>query len=61
MTAGPGISDNYKSQVNVYGETSVYKRDCGQLVPKAAVATKTDWRVGSAVRDGKPKNQASQQ
>ena len=42
MTAGPGIYDNYKRQVNAYGETSVYKRDCGQLVPKPAVANKTD-------------------
>ena len=42
MTAGPGIYDNYKRQVNAYGETSVYKRDCGQLVPKPVVATKTD-------------------
>jgi hypothetical protein len=42
MTAGPGIYDNYKRQVNTYGETSVYKRDCGQLVPKPAVTNKTD-------------------
>ena len=42
MTAGPGIYDNYMRQVNAYGETSVYKRDCGQLVPKSATATKTD-------------------
>ena len=27
MAPGPGIYDNYKSQVNAYGETSVYKRD----------------------------------
>ncbi len=26
MEAGPGIYDNYKSQVNVYDETSVYTR-----------------------------------
>jgi hypothetical protein len=42
MSAGPGIYDNYKPQVNAYGETSVYKRDCGQLVPKPTVANKTD-------------------
>jgi hypothetical protein len=42
MAAGPGIYDNYKSQVNAYGETSVYKRDCGQLVPTPTVANKTD-------------------
>jgi hypothetical protein len=29
MVAGPDIYDNYKRQVNSYGETSVYKRDCG--------------------------------
>ena len=46
MDAGPGIY-NYKHQVNAYGETSVYKRDCGQLVPKPAVVNKTDWREGS--------------
>ena len=61
MTAGPGIYDNYKIQVNVYGETSVYKRDCGQLVPKTAVATKTDWREGRSIRDAKPKKYVSQQ
>jgi hypothetical protein len=42
MTSGPGIYDNYKFQVNTHGETSVYKRDCGQLVPKPAVTPKTD-------------------
>ena len=26
MAAGPVIYDNYKRQVNAYGETSVYKR-----------------------------------
>jgi hypothetical protein len=26
MDAGPGIYDNYKRQVNDYGETSIYKR-----------------------------------
>jgi hypothetical protein len=61
MTAGPGIYDNYKRQVNAYGETSVYKRDCGQLVPKPVAATKTDWREGSATRAATPKKQASQQ
>jgi hypothetical protein len=34
MTADPLIYDNYKSQVNVYDETIIYKRDCAQLVPK---------------------------
>ena len=34
MTTGPGIYDNFKRQVNTYGETNVYKRDCGELVPK---------------------------
>jgi hypothetical protein len=29
MEAGPGIYDNYEGQVNVYGETSVHKRDYG--------------------------------
>ena len=61
MAAGPGIYDNYKRQVNAYGETSVYKRDCGQLVPKPAVANKTDWRDASAARAAKPKKQAPQQ
>jgi hypothetical protein len=61
MTAGPGIYDNYKRQVNAYGETSVYKRDCGQLVPKPAVTNKTDWREGSAARVAKPKKQVPQQ
>jgi len=32
MASGPGIYDNYKLQVNSYGETSVFNRDCGQLV-----------------------------
>jgi hypothetical protein len=40
---------------------SVYKRDCGHLVPKPAAATKTDWREGSAARADKPKKQAPQQ
>ena len=55
MTGGPDIYDNYKRQVNTYGETSVYKRDCAQLVPKLATETKTDCREGSAVRATKPK------
>ena len=42
MTTGPDIYDNYKCQVNAYGETRVYKRDCGQLVPKPADTPKTD-------------------
>jgi hypothetical protein len=61
MAAGPCIYDNYKCQVNAYGETSVYKHDCGQLVPKPAVENKTDWRDGSAARAAKPKKQVSQQ
>ena len=61
MAAGPGIYDNYKRQVNAYGETSVYKRDCGQLVPKPAAATRTDCREGSAVRAAKPKKHVPQQ
>ena len=61
MAAGPGIYDNYKRQVNAYGETSVYKRDCGQLVPKPAASTKIDWREGSAARAAKPKKQVPQQ
>ena len=62
MVAGPGIYDNYKRQVNVYGETRVYKRDCGQLVPKPAAATKTDLSEGSsAVRTAKPKKHVPQQ
>jgi hypothetical protein len=42
MAARPGIYGNYKRQVNAYGETSVYKRDCGQLVPKPVVANQPD-------------------
>jgi hypothetical protein len=47
--------------INVSGETSVYKRDCGQFVPKPVAATKTDWREASAVSPVKPKKQAPQQ
>ena len=61
IAAGPSIYDNYKRQVNAYGETSVYKRHCGQLVPKLAAATKTDWCEGSADRAVKPKKQVPQQ
>ena len=61
MATGPGIYDNYKRKVNTYGETSVYKRDCGQLVPKPVAATKTDWCEGSDVRAAKPKKQVPQQ
>ena len=39
MTTDPDIYDNYKSQVNAYGETSVYKSDCGQFVPKSESAS----------------------
>ena len=60
MTAGPGIYDNYNHQVNVCGETRVYKRDCGQLVPKPAAATRTDWSEGIAVRAVKPKKHVPQ-
>jgi hypothetical protein len=60
MTAGPGIYDNYKRQVNAYGETSVYKRDCGQLVPKPVAVTKTAWREGIVVRGDKPKKHVPQ-
>ena len=60
MTAGPGIYDNYKRKDNSY-ETSVYKRDCAQLVPNPTVTPKTDWRDGSAVRPAKNKQEASQQ
>jgi hypothetical protein len=56
-----GFYDNYKSQVNSFGETSGYKRDSGQLVPKPVVATKTHWREGSATRAAKTKKQAPQQ
>ena len=38
MHVGPGIYNDYKRQVNAYGETSVYKRDCGQLVPRSGLA-----------------------
>ena len=61
MTTGPGIYDNYKRQVNSYGETSVYKRDCGQLVPKPVTTPKTDWCDGSAVRSVKTKKLSSHQ
>jgi hypothetical protein len=61
MDAGPGIYDNYKRQVNAYGETSVYKCDGGQLVPKSAAPTKIDCREDSAARDAKPKKQVPQQ
>ena len=33
MTTDPTIYDNYKRQVNSYGETSVYKRDFGLPFP----------------------------
>ena len=55
MVAGPGIYDNYKRQVNAYVETSVYKCDCGQLVPNPTATPKTDWCDGSAVRSDEPK------
>ena len=56
-----GIYDNYKRQVNAFGETSGYNRDSGQLIPKPVAATKTHWREGSAARAAKPKKQVSQQ
>jgi hypothetical protein len=37
-----GIYDNNKSQVNPFGETSGYKRDSEQLVPKPVDATTTE-------------------
>ena len=55
MEGGPGIYDNYNHQVNAYGETSVYKSDCGQLVPKSVVTPMTVWYDGSAVRSAKTK------
>ncbi len=61
MTADPDIYDNYKRQVNAYDETSVYKRDCGQFVPKPPATPKTDWNDGSATRSTKTKKQASHQ
>jgi hypothetical protein len=61
MTVGPGIYDNYKGQVNDYGETIVYKRDCGQLVPKTATTPKTDWCDGSATRSSKTKKKEASQ
>ena len=36
------IYDINKRQVNSFGETSGYKRDSGQLVPKTVASTKTD-------------------
>ena len=53
MLTGPGIFDNYSRQVNSYGETSVYKCDCAQLVPKPAPTPKTDCCDGSADRSVK--------
>ena len=41
-----------------YDETSVYNRDCGQLVPKPVAVTKTDWREESAVRSTKTKSKS---
>jgi hypothetical protein len=56
-----GIYDNYKRQVNSFGETSGCKRDSGHLVPKSVASTKTDWREGSVPRAAKPRKQAPQQ
>ena len=62
MAAGPGIYDPYRRQVNAYGQISVYKRECSQLVPpKAALPAKTDWREGSAAKSAKSKKQQLQQ
>ena len=55
------IYDNKKRQVNSFGQTSGYKRDYEQLVPKPVAATTTEWHEGSATRAVKTKNQASQQ
>ena len=60
MTGDPDIYDNYKRQVNAYDDTSVYKFDCGQLVPKPVATPKTDWREGSTDRSVKTKKQAPQ-
>ena len=62
MAAGPGIYDPYKRQVNAYGQLSLYRRECSQLVPpKAALPPKTDWREGSAAKSAKAKKQHPQQ
>ncbi len=43
MAGGPGIYDPYRSQVNAYGQISVYKREWSQPVPpKDALPAKTD-------------------
>ena len=42
METDPVIYDNYNHQVNAYGETRVYKSDCGQLVLKTVTTPKTD-------------------
>ena len=60
MAAGPDIFDNYRRQVNAYGETSVYKCDCVQLVPKPAPVPETDCRDGSTARSTKTRKQAPQ-
>jgi hypothetical protein len=55
------IYDINKRQVNSFGETSGYKRDSEQLVPKPVASTTTEWREGSATRTTKTKIQAPQQ
>ncbi len=42
MVTDPDIYDNCKREVHDYGETIVYKRDCGLLVPKPVDTPKTD-------------------
>ena len=61
MVVGPDTYDNYKRQVNSYGETIVYLRDCGQLVPKPVAKTTTDWCDRSDDRSTKTKEEASHQ
>ena len=58
MVTGPVIYDNYKRQVIAYGETIVYKRDCGHLVPKTAATSKTDWCNRRAEKSVKTKKKA---
>jgi hypothetical protein len=63
VTLKPSVDEIYdinKRPVNSFGETSGYKRDSEQLVPKPVAATTTEWREGSATRVTKPKIQASQ-
>ena len=56
IMAKNGNTPRRNFQVNDYGETSVYKCDCGQLVPKVEDTPKTDWRDGSTARSAKTKS-----